>query len=141
MKAGMLIHEYEVMLKSRIYSEKLSRKGNVAFSFMKEVSLFFREKNDGFVLYFNFLKSHEFDEDEYVLKLTNENGSIVTISKLGTAFYRSGRNTRNFTGKMYEKVVNHLKEALPDFDATTLLKLAFLMREGNASKSVPQENP
>jgi len=146
MKVGMLFHEYDGYIEVTNHFGKSFQKGKCRIQFYEGSILILPEKNDCCVLYFNFLKSHEFDEDEYVLKLSSDDGSVITISKLGTNFEDVEETLESLLGKMYEKVVNHLKEVLPDFDAVTLLKLAFVLREGkcvqvSALKKIHEDLP
>lgn len=130
MKVGMLYHEYDGHVEILDRNGNLTPKGFCRFQLYEGSLLVIPESHDCFPVYYNFLKSHEFDEDEYVLKLYLENGDTIHISKLGTSFEDFQEALERLLGKMYEGVMNRLKEFLPDFDAGELLKLASLVREG-----------
>lgn len=130
MKVGMLYHEYDGHVEILDRNGVLTPRGACRFQLYEGSLLVIPEFHDCFPIYFNFLKSHEFDEDEYVLKLYLENGDTINISKLGTSFEDFQEGLELLLGKMYEGVMNHLKELLPDFDAAELLKLASAVREG-----------
>ncbi len=133
MKIGMLYHEYEGQVEIVNRYGKFINRGMCRIQFYESSIVIIPETNDCFVIYLNFLKSHEFDEDEYVLKLYLDTGSIIQISKLGTMYEDCQETLESLMGKMYEKIVNQLKEVLPDFDPVTLLKLAYQIRDGKGT--------
>jgi|WetSurMetagenome_2_1015567.scaffolds.fasta_scaffold61440_3 hypothetical protein len=132
MKVGMLYHEYDG------YSEIINgfgkniNKGKSRIQFYEGSIVVIPEVREVFVIYPDFLKSHEFDDDEYVLHLYMDNGSTVNISKLGTSFEDAQQTFESLLGNMYGRVINNLKEVLPDLDADTLLKLAYKLKNGRA---------
>jgi hypothetical protein len=88
---------------------------------------------DAFAINYNFVSFHEFDDDEYVLKITMDDGSLTIISHLANDFELFQENVNQLFGGLYEKIVNEdLKEVFYDFDAGTLLKFAFKTRGGKA---------
>jgi hypothetical protein len=132
MKVGMLYHEYEGQAEIVNSAGKIINKGRTRIQFYEGSIVFIPEVRECFVTYLDFLKGHEFDEDDYLLKLYLDNGSTVNISKLGTTFEDAQQTLESLLSKMYERVINNLKEVLPDFDAATLLKLAYKLKGGRA---------
>ena len=146
MKVGMLYKEYDGQVEVVDRQDQVVSKGKCRIQFYEESIVVVPETGDCFAVYHNFLKSHEFDEDEYVLRLYLDNGSNVYVSKLGTSFEDAQETLESLLGKMYEKVINHLREVLPEFNATDLLKLAFLLRDNKgvqftALKKIHEELP
>ena len=130
MKMGMLIREFDGSAEIINGFGKSINKGKSRIQFYEGSIVVIPEMRDCFVIYLDFLKSHEFDEDDYVLKLFLDNGSTVNITKLGTYFEDCKETMESVMGNMYEKIINNLLEFLPGFDAATLLKLASKMRDG-----------
>jgi hypothetical protein len=130
MKVGMLYQEYDGQVEIVNRFGKFINRGMCRIQFYESSIVVIPEKHDCFVIYLNFLKNHELDEDEYVLKLYLDTGSIIQFSKLGTMLEDAQETLESLMGKMYEKIVNHLKEILPEFDPVTLLKLAYQFKDG-----------
>jgi hypothetical protein len=132
MKVGMLYHEYDGHAEIVNGFGKIINKGRSRIQFYEGSIVVIPEVRECFVIYLDLMKSHEFDEDEYVLRLYLENGSTINISKLGTSFEDAQQTLDSLLGKMYSRVVNHLKEAIPGTDEATLLKLAYKLKGGRA---------
>lgn len=130
MKIGMLLHEYDGHVEIVNNFGKIINKGKSRIQFYEGSIVVIPETRECFVVYLDFLKNHEFDEDEYVLRLYLDNGSNIHISKFGTSFDDVRETMESQLGKMYEKVVNPLIEIMPDFDPATLLKLAYKIKNG-----------
>jgi hypothetical protein len=130
MKVGMLYHEYDCSVEIVDPHGKIVNKGKSRLQFYEGSIVVVPEIRECFVMYLDFIKSHEFDEDEYVLRVFLDNGSVVTISKLGTSFEDVQQTLESLLGSMYEKVINYLREAMPEFDDNTLLKLAYKLKNG-----------
>lgn len=130
MKVGMLYHEYDCGVEIVDPHGKVVNKGKSRMQFYEGSIVVIPEIRECFVMYLDFIKSHEFDEDDYVLRIFLDNGSVVTISKLGTSYEDVRQTFESLLGIMYEKVINHLREAMPDFDDNTLLKLAYKLKNG-----------
>ena len=67
------------------------------------------------------MRSHEFDEEEYLLKLYLENEFTLQISNCAFTFKRCQGNFEMLLSKMYERIVNNLKNILPEFRSSELL--------------------
>ncbi len=146
MKVGMLYHEYDGSVEIINSFGKVINKGKSRIQFYEGSIVIVPEVRETAVIYLDFLKGHEFDEEDYVLRLYPDNGSTINISKLGTSFEDVQQTLESLLGKMYERVINHLKEALPDFDEATLLKLAYKLKGGraiayNALKKIHDDMP
>lgn len=129
MKVGMMVREYDGQVEIQNIHEKVIPKGKCRIQFYEGGIVFIPDVKETFAVYYNFLNSHEFDEDDYVLRLFLENGQTVTISKLGTSYEEVQETLENILGKMYERLVNNMAEVMPEFDANTLLKLINKFKE------------
>ena len=132
MKVGMMMKEFDCAAEIVNNFEKQTNKGKCKIQIYEGSIIVIPEVKECFVIYLDFLKSHEFDEDEYVLRLFLDNGATINISKLGAYFEDCKELIETLMGKMYEKLVNYLQELFPGFSAETLLKLAFKIRGGKA---------
>lgn len=146
MKVGMLVKEFEGSVELVNVHGKTVPKGKARIQFYEGSILIMPEKRECFSVYLNFLKNHEFDEEDYELRLYLDSGQVINISKLGTSFEDAQDVMENLLGKMYEKVINFLNEKMPEFDAVTLLKLAKHLKEGrfvkfNSLKKIHEEMP
>lgn len=129
MKVGMLYKEYEGHVEVVTKQDQVLPKGKVRVQFYEGSIIIIPEISECFALHYNFLKSHEFDADEYVLRLFMDNGTNVHISKLGSYFEDAQESFELLLGKLYQKIINQLLEVLPGFKPTELLKLAYLIRD------------
>jgi len=132
MKVGMLYHEYDCSAEIVNSFGKIINKGRSRIQFYEGSIVVIPEIRECFVIYLDFLKHHEFDEDDYILNLYLDNGNTVRVSKLGTSFEDCVQTLESLLGKMYGRIVNNLKEVLPGLDETTLLKLAYRLKGGRA---------
>jgi len=132
MKVGMLYQEYEAHIEISLADGSTINKGRSRLQIYEGSIVIIPELRECFVMYLDFIKHHEFDEDDYVLRIYLDQGYTVNISKLGTNFEDAVQTMESLLGKMYERVINHLQEALPEFDAATLLKLAYKLKGGRA---------
>lgn len=130
MKSGMLVHEYDCQAEIISVYGKTVPRGKCKIQFYEGSILIIPELKDCFSINLNFLKNHEFDEDEYVLRLFLENGQNIIISKLGTTFEDARSTLESILGKMYERAVVNFSEAFPGFNAKTLLKLIQKVKDG-----------
>ncbi|MBU0667803.1 hypothetical protein KJ951_03360 [Patescibacteria group bacterium] len=146
MRSGMLMHEYEGTVEIENSFGKIIPRGKSRIQFYEGSIVIIPETRECFPVYYGLIKGHEFDDSDYVLRLFLFNGQNIHISKLGTSFDDVKETMESLLGKMYEKAVNALTEFLPGFDATTLLKLVFLVKEGRlipfkALKKIHEEMP
>jgi len=122
MKAGTLIREYEAYVEIVNIHEKIIPKGRCRVQFYEGSIVFLPDIKETFAVYYNFMKNHEFDDEEYVLRLYMENGQTINISKLGTQYEEVQETMEAILGKLYERMVSNLSDIWPDLDAGTLLK-------------------
>ena len=144
MKVGMLYKEYDGQVEIIDGSGEINNKGMARIQFYEGSMVIFPEARECCVVYFQFMRSHEFDEEEYLLKLYLENEFTVQISKLRTHFKDARETFEMLLSKMYERIVNNLKNILPEFQSVELLKLAYLIRDGklvnfNAIKKINED--
>lgn len=133
MRQGKLKFEFDGHFERLSKFSKPINKGPCKLRLYEGSLVIIPENQDAFGINFNFVNFHEFMEDEYLLKITMDDGSSITISHLGNDFELFQENINNLFGGMYERIVNNdLKEVFYDFDAGTLLKLAFKTRGGKA---------
>jgi hypothetical protein len=132
MKVGMLYEEYDAHVEILLADGSVINKGKSRLQFYEGSVVIIPELRECFVMYLDFIKHHEFDEDDYVLRLYLDQGYTVNISKLGTSFEDALQTLESFLGKMYGRVINNLQEMLPEFDSATLLKLAYKLKGGRA---------
>ncbi len=130
MKVGMLVGEFDCNAEIISQFGKSINKGRSVIYFYEQSIVVVPRMSDAFVIYLNFLKDHEFDEMDYVLRLEADNGMKVVISKLGSHFEDVQEIVENAMEKMYQRVLNHLHGILPEFPLPTLLKLAYKIRDG-----------
>jgi len=133
MKAGMLYKEYECSVEVVTKQDKILPKGKSRIQFYEGSVIIIPETSECFALHYNFLKSHEFDGDEYELRLYMDNGTNVHISKFGSYFEDAQESFELLLGKMYQRIVNHLMEVFPGLPQTELLKLAYLARDNKGA--------
>ncbi|MFC1615938.1 hypothetical protein ACFL21_02250 [Patescibacteria group bacterium] len=133
MKKGKLKSEFDA------HFERLSKFGRPINKARAKLKLFegslviIPSTQDAFGLNFNFVNFHEFDDLDYKLKITMDDGVTVFISQMGNDFEVFEEKMNNILGGMYGEVVNDvLRNAFLGFDAETLLKLAYKMRGGKA---------
>ena len=133
MKAGKLVGEFDAHFERMSKFGKLINKGNSKLRLYEESLVVIPRDQDAFVINFNFVNFHEFDDMEYQLKIVMDNGQTILFSNLGNDFTIFEEKMNTALGGMYETLVNEcLKEAFPQFHAATLLKLAYKMKGGKA---------
>ena len=133
MKQGKLKCEFEGSFERLSKFSKPINKGRCKLRLYEGSLVIIPENQDAFGINFNFVNFHEFVEDEYLLKITMDDGTVVTISQLGNDYELFQESVENLIGGMYEKIVNEdLKEIFYEFDAGTLLKFAYKSRGGKA---------
>jgi hypothetical protein len=130
----MLIKEFDGSAEIINSFGKSVNKGKSRIQFYEGSIVIIPEMRDCFAVYLDFLKSHDFDEDEYLLKLELDNGTIVNITKLGTYFEDCRDTMEALMGQMYEKIINNFAEFLPGFDPATLLKVANKVKDGKGAQ-------
>jgi hypothetical protein len=130
MKVGMLTGEYDCHVEIVSQFGKSINKGKSVIQFFEQSIVITPKLADAFVIYLNFLRTHEFDEDEYVFTMEADNGLKVKISKLGSHFEEAKEIMEDNLEKMYQRVLNQLNYVIPGFSLPILLKLAYQIRDG-----------
>lgn len=131
MRHGKLKGEFDAYFDRYSKFSKPINKGDCKLKLYEGGLVIVPEDQDAFGINFNFVNFHEFVDDEYQWKITMDDGSITIISHLGNDYEMFQENINEVFGSMYEKLVNEdLKEVFYDFDAGTLLKLAYKLRGG-----------
>lgn len=130
MKVGMLMAEFECHIEFANQFGKTAFKGKSRMQVYEGSIVFIPESGDALVIYYNFLKNHEFDEEEYILKLEADNGSKTHVYKLGSNFEDCKSAVESCLEKMYQRVLNQLNQVLEGFSLPTLLKFAYMIRDG-----------
>ncbi len=133
MKGGKLKCEFEGNFERTSKFAKLINKGNVKLRLYEKSMVLIPEIQDAFSIHFDFVSFYEFDELDYSLKITMDDGTIIVISQLGNDFEPFEEKMDELLGGMYESLVNNvLKVIFQEFHSGTLLKLAYLMKGGKA---------
>jgi hypothetical protein len=133
MKGGKLKAEFEGDFQRMSKFGKLINKGHAKFKLFESSFVVAPDNQDAFVIHYDFVNFHEFDDMEYLLKIVMDDGVTILFSKLGNDFGLFEEKMTELLGGMYEKLVNEvLKEVFPHFHTGTLLKLAYKMKGGKA---------
>ena len=133
MKAGKLKGEYEGHFERTSKFGKLISKGQATLKLFEESLVVVPQHQDAFVINFNFVNFHEFDDMEYQLKIVKDGGQTIIFSNLGNEFSMFEEKMNDALGGMYETLVNEsLKAAFPHFHVASLLSLAYKMKGGKA---------
>lgn len=142
MKSGMLMKEFDCSVEIVNNYGKVINKGKSRLQFYEGSIVIMPETRECFAIHLNFLKGHEFDDEEFVLRLFLDSGQNVHIAKLGTSYEDVREMMEGLLGKMYERVIQGLTEVLPGLDAQSLLKLAYKVKEGRfvVPKSLKRTN-
>ncbi len=146
MKIGMLTGEHDGYAEIITPQGEHLNKGKCRLQFYEGSLVIFPQMKEVICVHFNSLKSHEFDEDEYVLKLYLDHGTVIQISKLGSSFQDVEELLSHLLGRFYEKIMGYFHEALPGFDAGSILKVAHKVKDGKsiqltALKKIHEEMP
>lgn len=133
MRGGKLKAEYEGYFERTSKFGRPINKGHAKFRLYEETLVIIPSHQDAFALHFNFFNFHEFDDMEYKIKIVMEDGVTVFLSQLGNDFEFFEEKMDNTLGAMYQNMVNNvLRDVFPQFNAGTLLKLAYKMKGGKA---------
>ncbi len=133
MKGGKLKAEFEGHFERLSKFSKPINKGRAKLRLYENSLLVIPATQDAFAINYNFVNFHEFDDMEYQLKIVMDDGVTVFFSQLGNDFEFFEEKMNTLLGGMYGAVVNGvLKEVFPEYHATTLLKLASVMKAGKS---------
>ncbi len=132
MQQGDLKFEYEGRYEYINQYNKPMHKGNAKVQIYEGSIVVLPQKKDAFMIPFNFLTSHEFEDMDYSLKCCLEDKSTVMFQQLGTVYEQFEEHFNTIAARMYEKIVNKLKNIFPEFPLGEILKLSNLMKYGKA---------
>lgn len=132
MKQGEMKLEYEGNYEYLNQYNKPMHKGKARIQIYEGSIVVLPQKKDAFMIPFNFLQMHEFDEMDYNLKCVLDNGSTVFFHQLGSVYEQFQEHFNTIAAEMYQKIVNKLKNILPQTEIGKLLKLCNLMKHGKA---------
>lgn len=134
MKGGKLKAEYEGSFQRVSKFAKLINKSPAKLRLYEKSLVIVPPKQDAFSVHFDFVNFYEFDELDYQLKITLDDGTTIAISQLGNDYEFFQEKMEGLLGGMYEEIVNEvMKVAFMEFHAATLLKLAYKMKGGKAA--------
>ncbi len=133
MKGGRLRGEYECDFQRLSKFGKLINKGRAKVKLFEKSMIVVPFDQDAFSIHYDFVNFYEFDDMEYSLKVVSDDGCNLFITRMGNDYEFFEEKMNEMLGGMYENLVNGtLKEAIPYFNAGTLLKLAYKMKGGKA---------
>lgn len=132
MKQGDHVADFEGHFERYNRFSKLIAKGHTEISIYEESLVIIPQKLNAFPVHFHFINFHEFDELDYKLKITMDDGSQVIISQLGNVYDDFESTFNRVLSAMYERLVYDLKDLLYSGNAEALLKIINLMKGGRA---------
>lgn len=132
MQQGQLQFEYEGKYEYINQYNKPMHKGKADVQIYEGSIVVLPAKKDAFMIPFNFLISHEFDEFDYSLKCSLEDGSTIMFQQLGSVYEQFEEHFNMISAQMYERIVNKVKNILPEFAIDDILRLGNLMKYGKA---------
>lgn len=133
MKSGKLKAEFDGHFDRLSKFGKHINKGRAKLRLYEDGLVVIPADQDAFSINFNFVNFHEFDDMEYTLKVVMDDGMTIYFSQLANDFELFEEKMNEILGGMYEFVINGvLRENFPEYNAATLLKLAYLMKGGKA---------
>lgn len=132
MREGMLAGQFDCSVELSNQFGKSLHKGVTQMQIFEESILFLPKFSDAFAVNLNFMRHHQFLEDEYLLQIETDSGTKINISKLGSHFEACQEVLEGCLEKMYQRVLTQLNEALPGFSLQVLLKLAYAIKSGKA---------
>lgn len=133
MKGGRLKAEFDGSFQRMSKFGKPINKGMAVLRLYEHSLVVVPQDQDAFSIHFDFVNFYEFDDAEYTLKVTMDDGMQIFFAQLGNDFEVFQEKMEELLGGMYEWLVNDvLKMAFMEFHAATLLKLAYKMKGGKA---------
>ncbi len=91
------------------------------------------EDREAFSVPFDLMAKQDVDEINYEVSVVMECGKKVVISQLHSAYDDFLEAMDRLRERMYQRIVDGFREHLPEFDATTVLKLGSMMRGGKST--------
>lgn len=132
MREGMLVGQFDCSVEVANQFGASLNKGLSLMQIYEESILFVPKLSDAFSVNLNFMRHHQFMEDEYLLQIETDSGTKINISKLGSHFEECQETLEGCLEKMYQRVLTQLNDVLPGFPLPVLLKLAYAIKSGKA---------
>lgn len=123
--------DYEIFSK---YEKSLS-KGHATIKMFENSIVIMPDVRDAFSISLNFLKRVDVDEEFYEIHLLLDQGFLIHFKRLGNIFEEFKNKIYEIQQNTYQKIVDDFKEIFLEFDSSTLIKLAYLMKRGKAINS------
>lgn len=132
MRQGSVSAEFEANFQRSNVQEEIVSKGRCKLRLYERSIIVIPEKQDVFCVNFSFIKVHEFDEDEYSLKIALDTGAVIVISQLRENFDEFMEHFNGVMARMYDVMFKELEYTLMGVKAPVLVKLVGLMKNGKA---------
>ena len=134
LKQGKLIAEFDAYFEQSNAAERDLGMGRAIVRLYDESVVIIPSEHDAFSLSIHFMSQQDFDDDEYCVKITMENGVVVMLSQFGSNYDDFQEQFYATMSQMYQAVINQLEYQFIDFNKEQLVKLAHLMRKGKAAR-------
>lgn len=132
MRVGMLIGSFDCSVELANQFGKSINKGVSSMQIYEESIVFIPKISEAFSVNLNFMKHHQFMDDEYLLQIETDSGTKINISRLGSHFDEAQEILEGRLEKLYQRVLNRLNQIMAGFSLSALLKLAYLIKDGKA---------
>lgn len=132
MREGMLMGQFDCSVELSNQFGKSLNKGVSVMQIYEESILFTPKFSDAFAVNLNFMRHHQFMEDEYLLQIETDSGTKIHVSKLGSHFEECQESMEGCLEKLYQRVLTQLNDVLPGFPLQVLVKLAYAIKSGKA---------
>ncbi len=132
MRVGMLVAQFDCNIEIVNSLGKSFSKGRASMQIYESSILFLPKHSDAFAINLNFMRHHQFMDDEYLLQIETDSGTKINISRLGSHFGEAQEVLEKCLEQMYQKVLNNLNQIFTGFSVATLLKLAYAVKDGKA---------
>ncbi len=134
LKQGKLVAEFDAYFEQSNALERDLGKGRAMVRLYDESIVIVPAEHDAFSLSIHFMSQQEFDDDEYSVSITMENGIVVMLSQFGSNYDDFQEQFYATMSHMYQTVINQFEYQFIDFNKEQLVKLAHLMRKGKAAR-------
>jgi len=132
MRAGMLIGQFDCSVEIINSFGKSINKGVSVVQFFEQSILFLPKFSDAFAVNLNFMRHHQFLDEEYLLQIEADSGTKINVSRLGSHYDDVRECLEGCLEKMYQRALNQLNNVLSGFSLPVLLKLAYAIKNGKA---------
>lgn len=132
MADGEEVAEYEADYEIFSKYEKSLSKGHATIKMFENSIVIMPDYRDAFSISLNFLKRVDVDEEFYEIHMLLDQGFIIHFKRLGNIFEEFRNKIYEVQQNIYQRTVDDFKNILLEFDSSTLIKLAYLMKRGKA---------